>query len=121
MAYNRAVVDDEGKTIFIDGRPAYVKSSETINEGSLYGIMQLVEKTATPIRIGETNLVERHSILLVNQTPSTIFVGFDAGVTTNGIPVGGEQERLFSVNPKESLDLFAYSPTTTVCTVVEVK
>jgi hypothetical protein len=122
VSYNRAIVDESGKVIFEEENPAFIKNSETIREGSLYGVVNLVADVPTPIRIGDANLAERHSVLIINPTASTIYVGLDDNVTSiNGIPLASETERLLSVSPNESLTLYGFAKADVSIKVVEVK
>lgn len=120
--YNRQLVDDDNRPFFVNGNPALVKQAETIGEGSRYGVLTVPAEIPTPIRLGETNLEERHSVLVINLGSSPIYVGFDDAVTDlSGIPIRAEQERMFSLNHTESLTLYAFSKTEMNIRVVEVK
>lgn len=120
--YNRQIVDDEGNPIFVNGNPAYIKQAETIGEGSLYGALSINEQEVRAVRVRTEKLEGRHSVLIINTGNTDVYVGFDSEVSgTNGIPISSKQERVFSVNPSESLELFVYSPMATTLKIVEVK
>jgi hypothetical protein len=122
MSYNRRIVGDDDKVIFSEENPATIKQSETIGLGSVHGALTLVEQTATPVRIGEANLEERHTVLIINANATDIFIGFADDVSgSNGIPVFGGTERAFSLNRTENFDLYAYSATVATVKIVEVK
>lgn len=102
--------------------PAQVKQTEIINVGSLYGAINLDANVPVALRFAETNLAGRHSVIVINVSSNTIWVGFDNKVTkATGIPVAAGQERLFSLNPTEDLTLYAFCEQITPIRLVEVK
>lgn len=120
--YNRQMVDADGTPIFTETNPAFIKQSESISHGSLYGSITVEAETPTLVKLGESQLAGRHSVLIINSGTTEVYVGFDDAVTGgNGIPIAASQERLFALNPLHDVALYVYSKTATTLKVVELK
>lgn len=90
-----------------------------MGSGSQYGAFT-VSVIASPVRIGVSDLAERHSLLIVNTSQSTIYVGYDANVTTvNGIPIVAGGEREIKLNPVDPLTIYSVAEADTVVRVSE--
>jgi hypothetical protein len=103
--------------------PTHVRQTAIINTGSLYGNINIGANVPVKLHLGDDNLAGRHTVLVINtSTTNPIYIGFDNLVTkNNGIPVNAGQERSFSVNPAESLALYAFAEAITSIRLVEVK
>lgn len=92
----------------------------TIRSGSLYGNFA-VGTTAAPLRVGAANLEDRHTVHVINLGTEMVYIGFDDLVTVDtGIPIGTNEERAFTIDPNEDIDLFIIAAAATTIRLLEV-
>ncbi|MDQ6599232.1 hypothetical protein E2K98_21955 [Bacillus salipaludis] len=121
--YPHAMADDP-----VTGKPmekaGYHKfgSFDRIKSGSLYGSIS-IGTSATPVRVGGSDLATRHTLLIVNDDPTnSIYIGFDASVTVaNGIPIRPNEERQLLLDPVSGLTIYGIASVSTSVVVAEMK
>jgi hypothetical protein len=87
--------------------------------GSKYGAYT-VPIIASPVRIGASDLADRHTLLLVNTSQVTIYYGYDANVTiSNGIPILAGSEREIKLNPADPLTIYSVAEAEAVVRISE--
>lgn len=92
-----------------------------IKPGSLFGSITIAT-SATPIRIGVSDLEGRHTLLISNVSANDIYVGFDNTVTTsNGIPIFSGDDRVFSLDRENGVTIFGISSASSEIRIMEVK
>lgn len=93
----------------------------TIRAGSIVGTLT-IGTTATPLRLGATDLAERHTVQLINTGANAVYIGFSTAVTTaNGIPCNAGEERSFALDPNDPLTLYAIATVANEVRLAEVK
>lgn len=93
----------------------------TIRSGSVYGTLS-VGTSATQLKVGASDLSDRHTLIVHNDSGNTIYVGFDNSVTTsNGLPIANGDERSFFFDPNDGLNLFGIAGSASTVRVFEIK
>ncbi len=88
---------------YVESRDGEIKAVDILNAGGTQGSLS-VTSTATEIRVGASNLANRKSIMIYNNSTNTIYWGVTNAVTVaNGIPL-----------PPQSFISLSFSNTVTV-------
>jgi hypothetical protein len=96
---------------------------KVISSGSLYGSL-VIASTATQIKVGASDLTNRHHVLVHNPVGSgnTVYIGFDSSVTTsNGLPIEEGEERGFDLDPSAGISLYGIAAANTTVRIAEIK
>jgi hypothetical protein len=94
-----------------------INTADIINVSGTQGTFS-VTTTASPIRVGGSNLANRKLVTFYHDTSNTVYWGYTSGVTTStGTPLNRGQMTQWPVGP--SVDIYLISTTTVAGRITE--
>jgi hypothetical protein len=101
----------------INNQGAAVSTSDIVNVAGTQGAFN-VTTTATPVRVGASNLTNRKLVTFYHDTSNIVYWGYTSAVTTStGTPIGRGQFTQWAVGP--NLDIYLISTTTVASRITE--